>query len=59
MLKILSKIKNAIVSTIIGIGLSILNILKGNDFLEYTVSILGDVLSVVFDYDKKKQENIK
>ncbi|MBQ3508852.1 MAG: hypothetical protein IJA90_02365 [Peptococcaceae bacterium] len=54
MLKILSKMKNNIVSAVTGIGLSVANIFAGRDFLEYIISIIGDMLSVVFDYDKEK-----
>lgn len=53
MLKILLKIKDTIIFAIIGIGLSIANIFAGRDFLEYIISIIGDMLSVVFGYDKE------
>lgn len=56
MLKILLKIKDTIVFAIIGIGLSIANIFAGRDFLEYIISIVGDMLSVVFNYDKEKSK---
>lgn len=55
--KLLVKMKDAIISAVIGIGLSIANIFAGRDFFEYAVSIIGDALSVVFDHDKEKQEN--
>ena len=59
MLKTLSKIKNSIISSIVGISLSVVNILAGHNFLEYIVSIIGDMLSVVFDYDEEKQTDMK
>lgn len=57
--ELLVKMKNSIISAVSGIGLSIANIFAGRDFLEYALSIIGDVLSVVFDvfdYDKNKPE---
>ncbi len=56
--KLLVKMKDAIISAVIGIGLSIANIFAGRDFFEYAVSIIGDVLSVVFDYDKNKSKKV-
>lgn len=56
--KLLVKMKDAIISVVIGIGLSIANIFAGRDFFEYAVSIIGDVLSVVFDYDKNKSKKV-
>ena len=58
-MKRLSMMKNSVVSAAIGIGLSIANILKGHDFLEYALSIVGDMLSVVFDYDNQKSKKQK
>ena len=58
-MKRLSMMKNSVVSAAIGIGLSIANILKGLDFLEYALSIVGDMLSVVFDYDNQKSKKQK
>ena len=58
-MKRLSMMKNSVVSAAIGIGLSIVNILKGHDFLEYALSIGGDMLSVVFDYNDQKSKKQK
>ena len=58
-MKRLSMMKNSVVSAAIGIGLSIANMLKGHDFLEYALSIVGDMLSVVFDYDNQKSKKQK
>jgi hypothetical protein len=58
-MKRLSMMKNSVVSAATGIGLSIANILKGHDFLEYALSIVGDMLSVVFDYNDQKSKKTK
>ena len=58
-MKRLSMMKNSVVSAAIGIGLSIVNILKGHDFLEYALSIVGDMLSVVFAYKVQKSNKTK
>ena len=58
-MKRLSMIKNSVVSAATGIGLSIVNILKGHNFLEYALSIVGDMLSVVFDYNNQESKKTK